>query len=166
MSDLKQLSQLADELLGTQERILALEAQLAEAQKRAVHLAEHAIPELMEEFGLADFTTEEGTSIKVADSVHAHLSEANKDDAFDWLDENGFGGLIKRTVFVGFSKEDETRAKALAGTLDSEGYAVKTTRDVHAATLKAWVKRRLEEGEEVPMKLFGVHVRRVAKVEK
>lgn len=166
MSDLKQLSQLANELLGTQERILALEAELAGAQRRAVHLAEHAIPELMEEFGLADFTTDEGASIKVADSVHAHITEEKKNDALDWLDGNGFGGMVKRRVVVGFGKDAEDKARTLAETLDNDGYAVKTEREVHAATLKAWVRRRLEEGEELPMDLFGVHVRRVAKVEK
>jgi len=166
MSDLKQLSQLANELLGAQESILALEAQLAEVQRRAVHLSEHAIPELMQEFGFTDFTTDEGMSIKVANAIHAHIAEARKDAAFNWLDANGHGGMIKRRVVVGFGKESEDKARELAEALGDDGYAVKTEREVHASTLKAWVRQQLEDGEDIPLDVFGVQVQRITKVKK
>jgi len=35
---------------------------------------------------------------------------------------------------------------------------------VHPSTLKSWVKGRIAEGDEIPLELFGAHIKRVAKV--
>jgi hypothetical protein len=36
---------------------------------------------------------------------------------------------------------------------------------VHHATLKAWVKEMLAKGNELPLELFGVFRRRIAKMD-
>ena len=42
--------------------------------------------------------------------------------------------------------------------LEAEGIPFTSDLSVHASTLKAFVKERIEAGTEFPRELFGVHV--------
>ena len=49
---------------------------------------------------------------------------------------------------------------------ESRGYCAETKREVHASTLRAFVKERVEAGDEFPMELFGAWVGQRATISK
>lgn len=161
---LGKLSRLGSELAEAEEKVEQTEEQLGLYKKRVTDLAEVRIPELMDQVGLSHFTTREGLRFKVVDSVHAHISKANHVEAMQWLDDNGHGPLVKRNVIIEFGQEQEESALELAQELQKKYAGVLQKRAVHASTLKAWAREQLEEGKPFPLKLFGIHTRRVAKI--
>lgn len=165
MSEMAELSRLADELRLQQVALQKAEADLARAKTRVAYLAEEAIPELMEEIGLEQFTTASGLTISVAEKVFANISSQNEDAAFAWLDTHGHGGMVRREILVSFDREQQEAARRLRDKLRESYPGVSERRKVHPSTLRAWVKRRLENGEEVPP-MISVARRPVASVTK
>ena len=51
---------------------------------------------MMSEMGLAELKLHDGSQLKVSTSYKAHISEANKEMAFNWLRENGLGGYNQK----------------------------------------------------------------------
>lgn len=164
MSDLKKISALACELEDARRQESAAEVELARRAARVQDLEENLIPEAMAEAGVDAFTTSDGREISIKDFVHTAITGANKEAAHRWLEENGHGGMIKRVVSVSFNKEQGEEAKELVQRLSGDFPAVKQDQAVHASTLKAWVTRRLEDGDDFPQELFSVYVKKVAKI--
>jgi len=163
---LAQLSKLGTELTQAQAEQKAFEDRLALAKKRVVHLSETAIPELMDKVGLTRFTTREGIPFKVADQVFASITKAKAAAAHRWLDDHGHGQIMRRTVVVEFGREKEDDARELTAALVAEygDDGVKCDKSVHTSTLKMWAREQLESGADIPLELFGIHVRRIAKI--
>lgn len=161
--DLATLSRLAEELKAAQSEVARIEATLKSAQKRVQDLEEVAIPELMEGLGIASFRTSSGFAIEIAENVHVSITKENQPAAFRWLDEHGHGGMIKRSVLVAFNRDQESAAMALQEELATKFPGVRQDANIHPSTLKAWAKRRLEEGEELPESI-SVHVIKSAKI--
>lgn len=162
---LGELSKLADELHDAEATVAQLEAKLASAKADVVRISEEEIPELMAEIGMDEFKTSTGLSIKLDRKVFAKIPKYRMGEAVDWLDEHGEGGMVKRNVVVGFNRDQEEAATELAASL-SEQYPAGVSQDysVHASTLKAWAKRKIEAGEEIPEDLFGIHTKQIAKI--
>lgn len=163
---LAELRRLADELEQAQERVAEAEAALKAAQQTAKHLAEEVLPGKMAEVGLEMFKTPSGFTLEIKEQVFAHIAKARAAAAYRWLEENGHGGMIKRHVLVAFNKDQEEAASKLHANLQLEFSGVTQKLQVNAGTLKAWAKRMLEAGEEVPLDLFGIHTKTVAKPKK
>ncbi len=163
---LAELSRLGTALTQAQANVKELETSLALAKKEVVNLSETQIPELMDEVGLTRFTTREGIPFKVSDQVFASITKAKKAAALAWLDNNGHGQIMKRKVIVEFDREQEDAANELTASLvgDYGDDGVLCDKSVHASTLKAWAREQLEAGADIPLELFGIHVRRIAKI--
>lgn len=149
-SGLRRLTDLAVRLAAAEAEVNIFERQLKEAQRRVQDLAEGQIPELMDDLGLKDFTTTDGFHLVVKEHVHASITEENKARAFKWFDEHGCGGMVKRSVEVAFNRDQEAEAERLREELEGRFPGTRQNMNVHPSTLRAWVKSRLEEGEEVP----------------
>ena len=54
-------------------------------------------------------------------------------------------------------KEDELCARLLS-LLSEQGFPAKQAEKVESATLKAWVRERVEHGDEFPTELFGAFI--------
>ncbi len=67
---------------------------------------------------------------------------------------------------VRFGKEKDNEALALVDELRNKQWEPEQKQEVHAGTLKAWVKGRIEEGKELDMDLFGVWVGQRATINK
>ncbi len=92
-------------------------------------------------------------------------SDEEKDQALNWLEANGHGALIKRTVEVPFGRGSDQKAIELKDSLREQGMKAVFERKVESATLRAFVSEKLEGGEEIPLDLFKVVRDRRAKVE-
>lgn len=134
------------------------------AKEQARDISERQLPELMDEMGLAEFVTSAGYKVKVKRSIHASILKARLQEAYDWLDANGHGGIIKRNVTVRFSKNQEDEARELVVQLGGQFPQVDEGMKIESATLRAFVREQLEAGEPIDQELFGIFERRTVQV--
>lgn len=161
--ELTQLQKLAEQQASKQAEVAKLEAQLNQAKEELKALAEGQIPELMDQIGIANFKTVSGLVIEVTEKIRAAIPKPKAHLAFAWLKQHGHAALIRRTVSVAFGKGEDEKAEALKDQLASD-YEVEDNANVHPSTLSAFVREKLQSGEEIPLDLFGVHRQRVAEI--
>ena len=82
----------------------------------------------------------------------------NKPNSFDWLREHGYDDIIKNTFTCSFGRGVDVQAAAFKAVAEKEGYAPEQKTDIHSQTLRAFVRERVENGDEFPMELFGAYV--------
>jgi hypothetical protein len=161
---LKQLGFLV-QMLATQESLVDKAAEAMKAAKEAARrLAEEDIPCLMAEAKVAALTLEDGVSVTIKDDVYAAIPAARRDEAYTWLEDHGFGGLIKTEVAVMFGREELKKATALFIALQKKKLDVELTRGVHAQTLGAFLREQIEASNPIPLELFGARPVKVAKI--
>lgn len=129
---------------------------LAKRKAEFMRTEREAIPTLLEELGMKDFTLDDGTKIAVADDCAASLTDETRAAGLDWLIKNKHGGLIKTQVSVSHSRGEREKALELIKTLDELGIRADLQESVHHTTLKAFVRERLEKGDPIPMDVFNV----------
>jgi len=122
-------------------------AELQEAHKRITRVQ---IPELMAELGVKDFKMEDGRTIVIGDKVNASISEANRPEAFSWLSEHNYDGIIKTNVQAAFGKGEMEDALKAKEALVVAGFSAVVNQSIHPATLLSFVKERLEKGDTLP----------------
>ncbi len=164
-ADLHKLAELAKSMFEAEDEVAKADKALKEKKAALRAIAERDIPELMEKCGVTEFATTTGLKLKIKRLLRASIAKANLTKAVAWLDKHGHGGLVKRRVFLDFTRDQEDDAKALRADLAKRGFEnVETTHTVHSGTLSAWVKERRANGEAVPEKLLGVSEHSVAKL--
>lgn len=161
---LGEVSRLAKLLVDADAEVERIEELLKAAKAHVTRIREEALPGAMQEIDLKEVTLSDGSKIKVVDEVYCSITEAKKAAAFEWLEENDFGGLIKTGVEVAYGRDQRDDALAFYTKLAAEGKDVSISAGVHAQTLKAWMKEQLAEGRNVPMELFSARSVTVAKV--
>lgn len=142
-------------------RLKSLEAQLAVIQKKELPLA-------MAAAGMKSFELADGTEIKIKPEVYASITEQNAAEAFEWLEANGHGGIIKQEVKVPFGKGQNEQALELLAELRLKFAGAESKRTVHSSTLKAFAKEQLAKPETsslLPRALFGVFEETISKVD-
>jgi len=142
------------------------EAVLAEKKNHFRYLQEEALPSAMQEVGLQEAMLDTGEKIKIKQEVYASITEANKQTAFKWLDDHGFGGLIKVDVVVNYGKGDAEEAVELLQRLEGEGLSASMSQGVNAQTLKAFLREQISSGSKIPLELFGARPVWQAKISK
>jgi len=125
-------------------------------KKKRDHISGEVIPTMMSEMGLAELKLHDGSHLKVSTSYRAHISEANKEAAFNWLRENGLGDIIKNEISVSFGRNEDNKAADYAELAKGQGFQPTQKMKVEPMTLKALVRERIEAGKEMPTEIFGV----------
>ena len=165
-ASLDKLRELAEAQAEQEQEVKRLEAELKDAKHSLQDIAERQIPEAMDSVGVEKFETADGLKIELQDKLRASIPNANKAAAYQWLDDHGHGNLIKRQLVVEFGRRDPEGAQALLEELkqrDLDG-EVGAKNEVHPQTLAAFLRQALEQGEDVPLELFGAYHQRSAKV--
>jgi len=159
------LDQMIKDLVASRTAVADAEDALKKAQENRRQLEEFTIPEYMiDTLGLEEFRNKDGLRVKVVKKIRASIGK-RKAEAFQWLIDNGYDTLIKRTVQVAFNREQGDDAEALMKELEPKFAGVRQDMKVEAATLTAWVKKMLEDGKEVPHDIFGVFEQRFAEID-
>ncbi len=164
---LGQLRKCAQDVLKADAEVARLQAELETATAKQTHLVETVMPALMEKADSMDWTSADGINVAIEEQFFSHISEEHKPKAHKWLEANKLGDYIKRQFIISFGRNEMAWANKLARDLKKRkkplNYAVKEA--VHAKSLNTLVKNILTEGElKMPLDLFGVHRRKVAKV--
>jgi hypothetical protein len=129
-------------IAGLARRAKLLEKELADLEKTVSEkseqyrkLTEQTIPEAMAEAGMRKFVMEDGSTIDVKPFYSASIPKARQEEAFQWL-------LCAR----------------LLNLLGTQGYPAEQAQKIEPQTLKAWVKERIEKGDQVDTELFGIFI--------
>lgn len=163
--EMQRLSDLVQKLREVGEATAEAEAALKRLQDEKRRLEEFELPELMDSLGLAEFRDRSGLHVRVTRQIRASIG-SRKAEAFAWLENNGYGALIKRTVEAAFGREQAEDAKRVLTTLQREfGGNVRQQMKVEPATLTAFVREQLAEGKEIPADVFGIYEQRCARIE-
>lgn len=153
------VSSLAHVQLEREMGVAKAEDDLAAAKELLRQVKEVDLPEAMREVGLDTFTTLDGLVVKRSNEVQVAISVGNRPAAYQWLIDNGFGGIIKLDVEMHFDRGEREKAEKIAEQLRKKKIEVDITQSVHAQTLKAFAKERIadtSEGHvEFPLDLFG-----------
>ena len=153
--------------------IAELEAQIAQAEeflkiakKDLLKKTDEDLPALMQELGIQSFTLDDGSKIDVKPTYGAYIKLDDRRMAFDWLRDNGFDDIIKNTISCTFGRGEDDKANSFKAVAENEGLYPEQKEDIHAQTLKAWVRERVETGDSFPMELFGAYVGQRAFIKK
>jgi len=143
-----------------------LEVTLAEKKEAQKELLENRIPEALREIGMSKFEMTDGSMIEVKQYYSGSIPANRKGEAFEWLRSNGYDDIIKNTVACNFGRGEDEVAKQFAEFASTQGFDAQTKTEVHPQTLRAFIKERVETGEEFPMELFGAWVGQRATVKR
>lgn len=160
------VASIAREIRGTEELIETLEKNLKKAKEALLKLTDQEMPALMAEMGISSLTLDDGAVVKVTQTYGASILVDNRPKAYDWLRDHGYDDIIKNTVMCQFGRGEDDRAKDFADFAAENGYAPEQKTEIHPQTLRAFVKERIENGDEFPMELFGAYVGQRATIKK
>ena len=155
------INKLADKIKELQASQLELQEQedaIKQKKKDIEHLSGEVIPTMLSEMGLSYLKLQDGSSVEVKTNYSATITQANKEEAFNWLRENGLGDIIKNEISVSFGRNEDNKAADYAELAKSQGLDPMQKLKVEPMTLKALVRERLEAGKEMPTELFNIYV--------
>tara|TARA_R100000750_G_scaffold58611_1_gene46447 strand:- start:1000 stop:1581 length:582 start_codon:yes stop_codon:yes gene_type:complete len=148
---------------NTEERLRKLKEQYRQ-------LSEEDLPQKMAELGMQDLRLEDGSRITIDMFYATRINQNNRNAAHDWLREQGHGDIIKNVVSVTFGKGEDDTALETVTLLEQEGLLPDQKESVHPSTLKAFVKERIESGDNAftpeTQKLFSVYQGKRTKITK
>lgn len=150
--------------IESQEKVLEnLKSQLKE-------ISESTIPGLMQELRLEEIKTSDGFKVLIVKKMVASIPAKDmvkKNKALQWLIDNKFEKLIKRSIEIQFSKGESEEAKDLLRELNDNHPKLDMTdkEGVHPKTLSAWVNEQMEAGKQIPKDLFQAHELKSTKIE-
>ncbi len=158
------LSSLVRESLHLDDKISEAEKYLKDLKAQKKKVSRQDFPELMREMDM-DSVTVGGNKVSVRQVVHARIDENNRDQAFEWLRSIGEGDIIKHDVTVSFNTgQDNLAGSVVEGLRQEYGLDPAQKTHVHPQTLKAWVRNRIESGQDIDFDTFGVFVGHETKI--
>ena len=161
---LKALHGYGEEALSWRSLIEDLEGQLKEAKAAYRELTLKKMPELLDESGVDSFTMD-GFVFRVGDRFEGTLptDEIKRHNAITYLEEHGGEGLVNAVISLTFPKAEREEARRIAERIQGElGVRPELKEDVHHMSLKAFIRQRIEEGDDIDPEQLGVqHMREV-----
>jgi hypothetical protein len=175
---------LATEQRAAEAEVARLEAALELARRRLEAVSCDLLPRAMAAIppaGLTAFTLGDGWRVSVGDDYQCGQADDAPDDGkrkrrtleqrlatLACLEARGAGDLARRTVTAALGPADATRAAAVVEALRrlpfANAIAIDVRRVVPAPTLAKYAREQAAAGEDPPLDVLGVTVRRRAKI--
>ena len=161
----KALSTLVRQLEDVVKQIDDVELTLKRLKQEKHRLSMEAIPALMDEMDVSRLDVGDVT-VSLKPFVSASIPADRKEQAYQWLRDHGLDDIIKNDVVLSFGRgEDETANKVMLD-LENKGFHPESKTHIHAMTLKAFVKERVESGKPIDLDLFGAFVAKTADIKR
>jgi len=157
-ANIQSLADQVERLESLQTRLELQEDNIKNTKKELEHVSGEIIPTMMSEMGLSHLKLMDGSSVDVKPNYSANITIANREEAFNWLRNNGLGDIIKNEILVSFGRNEDNKAADYAALAQERGYQPTQKLKVEPMTLKALVRERIEAGKEMPTELFNVFV--------
>jgi hypothetical protein len=152
--DPKQLTDKVQQLKNLEDEIRNAEEGVKKLKEQARIISELEIPSMMKEMNITKLKLSDGESVEVGKFYSASIPAEKQDEAFIWLRNNGLGDIIKNDITVTFGRGEDNKAAQYAVLARGQGFEPVQKIGVHAQTLKALVRERMESGLDVPSDLF------------
>ena len=164
---MQQLVGIAASMAEEEAHIASLEEQLKEAKKAYQVIRTRTLPDLMVEIGIEE-VVHEGNRFTLKDFISGSIpnTEHRKAQALKWLEANGGESIIKTKISMDFGRGEHESAEGLRAELESEGHAPRMEESVHAMTLKAWARERLQDGEPIDLEVLGLYTGQAVHIKK
>ena len=151
-------------------RQIELDVEQAEQHLKYLKQQKHSvssevIPQLMDQMGVERVDVD-GLTCTKKQVVHASIPQDRKQEAFEWLREQGCDDIIKNDVTVSFGRGKDNEAGHVIGALRELGYEPEQKTQVHPMTLKAFVRERVENGKPIDLDMFGAFISNVAQIKR
>jgi len=153
----QQLKDLADEIANA-------EAGVKKLKEKANVISQFEIPQMMEEMNIKKLKLKDGETVEVSNFYS--VSIVDQDAAFKWLRENGRGDIIKNDITVTFGRGEDNKAAQYAVLARGQGFEPVQKIGVHAQTLKATLRERVESGLDLPSEHFKTFVGNQTKIKR
>ena len=163
---LTSVAALARQIRDKEERISSLEKELKDEKKSLLKLTDEDMPAMLAEIGISSFSVDDGSQVEVKQTYGASILVDNRPKAYEWLRDHGYDDIIKNTVLCQFGRGEDDLASSFAAFAQQQGYVPEQKTEIHPQTLRAFVKERVEEGDDFPMELFGAWVGQRAVIKK
>ena len=161
----KTLSDLVKDLRDKNEQIIQCEEYLKQLKAEKQRIATEQIPMLMDEMGIERVDVD-GATVQLKPFVSASIPADRRQEAFAWLREHGLDDIIKNDVIVSFGRGEDNVAGDVMYDLEQKGFHPEKKTHIHAMTLKAFVKERVEKNLPIDLDMFGAYVARTADVKR
>lgn len=153
-----------------QGEVADLTERLRRAEEELSTLRLQTLPDMMDALGIDQIgLPAEGNlpafDAKVRNYYRAHIpvDAPWAPDAYQWLDKNGHGDLIKTQIVVDIPRGDRELAKKIEEALNKRGVPYTSRLSVHHGTQTAWLKEQVEKyGRTPPLQTIGGTVGRIA----
>ena len=155
---LMSVSELVRESVAFENAIAAAQDALKMLVEKKRLIDEKMLPEAMIKAGTLDFTTPEGTKVKVDNKIYASVSVANRPIAMAWLRETGNTAIIKNEFRIPLLKGLDAVAGVIREFLNDKKIEYSLEESIHAQTLQAFVREQVQKGSAIPFEPFGVHI--------
>ena len=155
-NEVRALSDQVLNLRDLEDRIKQKEIELKKLKKDSEIISGEVIPTMMTEMNVSTLKLADGSAVEVKPIYGASISPDKKEEAFNWLRNNGLGDLIKNEVTVSFGRNEDNKASQYAILAQGRGYQPIQKLKVEPMTLKALVRERVESGKDMPSDLFNV----------
>tara|TARA_R100000808_G_scaffold24803_1_gene58432 strand:+ start:1826 stop:2428 length:603 start_codon:yes stop_codon:yes gene_type:complete len=167
------VAELARAIRNQEDTIRDLEEKLKTEKKLLLKLSDEDLPAILDELGLQSFKLEDGSEVTVKSTYGATIRVDDREQAYEWLRQNEYDDIIKNTVSVQFGRGEDEKAKEFKELVEAQKsdigrqlYTADQKTEIHPQTLRAFIKERVEAGDEFPMQLFGAWVGRRASIKK
>tara|TARA_R110000823_G_scaffold8905_6_gene30980 strand:- start:160 stop:732 length:573 start_codon:yes stop_codon:yes gene_type:complete len=165
ISEVSDVSEVSNQYLNIESEILNLEEQV-KRKKQELQQANDKIVELMTQRGVKEIKTVEGDSVSFKPFYRGTITKENQPKAFQWLEDNGHGDLIKNIVSIKFGKGDNEEADNLVNELQQRELYPDQKRKVEPMTLNALIGEQINKGNDIPMETFSVFVGSKVKIKR
>ena len=162
---LKKISMLANAAKTGEQEVARLTDKLKAYTARLDEILTKEIPDAMAQAGMSEFTLTDGSKIKIQKITTASIPAQYKDQAFNWLEENEHGDLIKQEISLKFNREQNEAAQEVYNNLVEQGFQPTQSKSVHFQTLSAFVREQIAAAVPIPMEILGVYQGQKAKIE-
>ena len=159
--DMKNLSSLVKDLDQITLDINSKEEELKELKLQKHKMSTEQIPSMMDEMGVQRLDVE-NLSVSLKPLINASIPPTRRDEAYQWLRDNGLDDIIKNDVIMSFGKGEDNTAGDIMYELEKRGMHPEKKTHIHSMTLKAFIRERVEKGLPIDLDLFGGYVARTA----
>jgi len=163
--DMKTLSSLVKDLDQLTIDINAKEEELKSLKLQKHKMSTEQIPAMMDEMGVQRLDVE-NLSVSLKPLINASIPQTRRDEAFQWLRDNGLDDIIKNDVIMSFGKGEDNMAGDIMYELEQRGMHPEKKTHIHSMTLKAFIRERVEKGLPIDLDLFGAFVARTADIKR
>ena len=156
--DLTTVAGMARAIRDKEAEVNELEQKLKNEKRALMKLTDEDLPTMLAEIGLTSMKLDDGSEVSIKPQYGANILVDNRPAAYEWLRENGYDDIIKNTVACTFGRGEDDQASAFKAFAEKEGFFAEQNTGIHHTTLRAFVKERVENGDDFPMELFGAYV--------